>query len=296
VLDCSLRELSSDSAGDVMDEKRMPISEHLRELRYRLIVCLVAVLVGMIAAYVFCPTVFYPIIRAPLDAIQGYEAKNPYVLKTPLLEALVKRYRDRPGASSDRNREGENQLHFRSLTEPFIMRLKISLVVGIILALPVLVYEIWAFVSAGLQEHERKYVRVYAPASFCLFLLGAALAYFVVLPIGVVFLLQQGDKFDLRAVLMFKEYAPFVMWLLLGFGLIFEMPLVVLFLSKIGLVEPRTLTRSRRYAILIMFIVAAFITPPDPFTQIAMAIPMMALYEFSILLSWLAVRKRRAAA
>ena len=177
---------------------------------------------------------------------------------------------------------------------PIVMRLKVSLIIGILLALPIIVYEIWAFVSSGLYEHERRYVLIYGPASFLLFVLGAALAYFVVLPLGVVVLLAQGEAIGLKWILTINEYAPFVMWLLLGFGIIFQMPLVVLFLTKLGILGPEKLRKSRRYAILIMFVVAAFITPPDPFTQVAMAIPMIALYEASILLSRMAVRKREA--
>ena len=266
-----------------MDEKRMPLSQHLTELRSRLIVCIVAALLGMIVAYVFFPDVFYPMIRAPLDAIKGDEANNPFVLRTPLLDLLAKHH------APDNKRA--TQLHYQSLTTPFVTRLKVSLVIGIILALPLIVYQIWAFVSAGLHLRERRLVRTYGPMSFVLFLAGAVLAYFVVLPVGIVFLLRQGNALVLTPVLMVNQFIPLVLWLLLGFGLIFQMPLVVLFLTRIGVVEPRDLAKSRRFAILGSFILAAVLTPPDPFTQFAMAIPIIALYEFSLLLSRLAVRR-----
>lgn len=278
-----------------MDEKRMLVSEHIKELRSRVIICLVAVLMCMIVAYFYCPDVFYPIIRAPLDAVQGNAGDNPFVLKTPLLEMLVRSRQDNASQPGERGAGPVTRLHYLSLTVPFVIRLKVSLVVGIILALPVLVYEIWAFVSTGLHDNERRHVLWYAPASFVLFLAGAGLAYFIVLPVGVAFLLKQGDAFGLRAVLTINEYAPLVMWLLLGFGIIFQTPLVVLFLTRVGLVGPDALARSRRVAILVVFIIAALLTPPDPFTQIAMAIPLIGLYEFSILLSRFAVRKRKAA-
>jgi len=243
----------------------------------------------MIIAYIFYPDVFYPMICAPLDAVQGEETTNPFVLKTPLLTALTKYHRSSSGESSG---PSVASLHSQSLMVPIVMRLKVSLIIGVLLALPVILYEIWAFVSSGLYKHERRYVLVYGPASFFLFVLGAALSYFVVLPFGVVVLLAQGEAIGLKWILTINEYAPFVMWLLLGFGIIFQMPLVVLFLTKLGILGPEKLRKSRRYAILIMFIVAAISPPPDPFTQVAMAIPMLALYEASSLLSRMAVRKR----
>jgi len=277
-----------------VDEKRMPFSGHLVELRTRLILCIVAAVLGMIVAYAYCPDVFYPIIRAPLDAVEGKQSGNPFVVETPLTRLLM-RYRSGWGAGPDaRPLSPPNRLHYTSLLEPFVMRLKVSLVVGMFLALPVLAYEIWSFVSAGLYLHERRSVRVYGPVSLALFLLGAALAYFVVLPVGVIFLVHQGELAQQHPILTFQHYAPFVMWLMLGFGLVFQMPLVVLFLTRIGMVGPDTLTRSRRYAIVIMFVAAAFITPPDVFTMIAMVVPMLALYEISIFLSRFAVKRRDA--
>ncbi len=268
-----------------MNEKRMPLSQHLAELRSRLIVCILATVVMTVAAYVYCPDVFFPILRAPLDALHGRSSGNPFVVETPIIRLL----------GEYRLEESETRLHVLSVTEAFIMRLKVSFVVGIILALPVIVYEVWAFVAAGLHENEKKWGRTYGPFSFLLFLGGAALAYFVVLPVGTAFLLWQGKELGLEPMLRLKDYMPFVLWLLLGFGVVFQMPLVILFLTKIGVVGPPALRRARPYAILAIFIVAAVLTPPDAFTQIAMAIPMMGLYELSILLSHAAVRKGRVA-
>lgn len=324
-----------------MDEKRMPIAGHLVELRHRLIICLVAVLVGMVVGFYLCPDVFYPIIRAPLDAVRGDEADNPFLLRTPLLDLLSMYRSDGPAVGVDgpppgvllgallghiaerraappgaaprlpdpllwdlagylaRDAAGvrpvaANTLHFLSPTDALVMRLKVSLIVGIILMLPVVLYEVWAFVASGLYTHERRYVLVYGPASFALFILGAALGYFVVLPLGVFFLLEQGQTLGLQPMLTITEYAPFVMWLLLGFGIVFQMPLVVLFLTRLGVLGPDKLTQARPYAVLGMFVVAGFITPPDIFTMIAMAVPMLALYEFSILLSRVALKRVKA--
>lgn len=264
-----------------MNEQRMPLSQHLAELRSRLILCILATVAMTIVAYVYCPDVFFPVLRAPLDALRGSASGNPFVLDTPII-GLLGEYR---------LEESETRLHVLSVTEAFIMRLKVSCVVGIILALPIIVYEVWAFVAAGLYENEKKWVRRYAPLSLLLFLCGAALAYFVVLPVGTAFLLWQGKELGLAPLLRLKDYVPFVLWLMLGFGVVFQMPLVILFLTKIGVVGPAALRRARPYAILAIFVVAAVLTPPDAFTQIAMAIPMMGLYELSILLSRMAAKK-----
>ncbi len=284
--------------GSDSEESRIPFGEHLIELRTRLVVCVIASLIGMVVAYVFYVDVFYPMIRAPLDAIQGRETENPFVLRTPLLDLLARRggAEARPGqtkADADQRKAEATRLHYQSMIVPFMMRLKVSLVIGIILALPLILYEIWKFVSAGLYPRERKLVLIYGPGSLLLFLAGVALAYFVALPLAAAFLVQQGELVGLKPILTLDQYAPFVMWLLLGFGLVFEMPLVILFLTKIGLVTHRTLGRYRRHAILAIVIVAALVTPtPDPFTQLVMAVPMYGLYELGILLSWRVARKK----
>lgn len=272
-----------------MNEKRMSLGEHLAELRSRVLVCVMATVLATALAYCFCADVFFPLIRAPLDAIQGDEAQNPFVLKTPLLRLLAKeRPRPEPGLPP-------NQLYYHSLVVPILVQFKVSLVVGIILALPVLVYQVWAFVSAGLYPKERRYVRIYGPVSFVLFLVGVAVAYFVILPVSVVFLIGQGEAMGLRPILSVDRYMSLILWLLLGFGIVFEMPLVLLFLAKIGVVTPRGLAKGRRFAILAIVIVAACITPTsDPFTLMAMAIPMIGLYELSILLARVTARKREA--
>ncbi len=274
-------------------EKRMPIGGHLEELRLRLIVCIVGVFLATIVAYIYSPTVFYPMLRAPLDAVQGREAENPFVLRTPLLDLLA---RQRAAVTDEPQAEAEPiHLHYQSLIVPFVVRLKVALVIGILIALPLIIFQFWAFVSAGLYPSERRYVYRYGPGSFLLFVAGALFAYFVVLPLGVVFLLRQGDLFDLQAIITIDRYAPFVMWLILGFGLIFQMPLVAVFMTKIGVLGPAELVRWRKVAVVAVFVLAAVFTPPDPFTQIAMALAMVGLYEFSILLARLAARGRRDA-
>ena len=282
-----------------MEDRRIPIAQHLTELRSRVVVCIVATLLAMVVAYTFYPDVFLPILRAPIDGMEGNAATNPFVVKHPLLQKLSDHYQARVRAAAKGKPTPEQlapvRLKYTGLTVPFVVRLKVSLVVGILLAIPVILYEVWAFVSAGLHSHERKLVLLYGPVSLLFFVLGAAVAYFLILPMGAVFLLLSGIEQGMDPILTVNEYAPFVMWLIFAFGVIFQMPLVVLFLTKLGIVSPVKLRQARRYAILGIFVIAAVITPPDPFTQIAIAIPMLALYEVSIVLSRFAARKKAQA-
>jgi sec-independent protein translocase protein TatC len=268
----------------MVDDKRMPISGHLSELRARLLVCIVTVLLTSTLAYVFCPSVFYPIVRAPLDTVAGNPSGNPFVVRVPGRDALLERYRSGIPDAKKRAITEAAQLHHVAFIDPFVVRLKVSLLFGIILALPILVLQAWGFVAAGLHQHERSYVLLYAPVSLLLFLTGISIAYFLVMPLGMIFLLEQGAALDLKPTLMLKEYVPFIMWPLLGFGLIFQMPLVALFAARIGLLRPDTLVRGRPYAVVGMFILSAMLTPPDPFTQLALALPMIALYELSVVI------------
>lgn len=282
-----------------MEDARMPIAQHLIELRSRLIICIVAVVLAMVVAYMFYPDVFLPILRAPLDTIQGEDSANPFVLRHPWLTGLKEYYQKSVREAADGEpapgQAGPVRLKFTGLTSPIVVRLKVSLVIGMLLAIPVIFYELWAFISVGLRARERRLVFVYGPASLLLFMLGASVAYFVVLPLGTMVLLLSGVSQQMDPILTINEYAPLVMWLLFGFGVIFQMPLVTLFLTKLGIVNPDKLRKGRRYAILGIFILAAVFTPPDPFTQVAMALPMWGLYEFSILLSQFAVRKKAQA-
>ena len=265
-----------------IEQRPMAFADHLVELRSRLLICIIATLLATIFAYLFTPDVLFPFITAPIDGLQGSNSQNPFVIHATLWDYLLER------SGIDR---AAIKLNYSSLGDPFLLRLKIAFGGGILLVLPIIVYQIWAFVSAGLYEHERRLVRIFGPVSFLLFLVGAALAYYIVLPFGIIFLVQQGQIFGLSPVLMINDYVPFVLWLLLGFGIVFQLPLVIMFLAKLGIVSARSLSQFRRYAILIVFIVAAVLTPPDPFTQVAMAIPMIGLYELSILLARLGAKK-----
>jgi len=177
-----------------------------------------------------------------------------------------------------------HSLVFMSPQEPFIITLKIALFGGIVFALPVIIYEAWQFISLGLKEKEKKYLLLYGPVSLLLFLSGASFAYFVVIPIGLRFLLGFGGS-SLEPVISISKYLSLITLMILAFGVVFELPLVSLFLVRIGVVSPQFLAKKRKVAIVAIFVLAAILTPPDAFTQILLAVPLLFLYELSILLS-----------
>lgn len=177
------------------------------------------------------------------------------------------------------------QLVFLKPTEAFFSRIEIALYGGVFLALPVIIYQVWRFVSPGLVKTERRYLFWIVPFSYLLFVAGAALAFFVVLPVGVTFLLAYGTE-NIQPMISIDAYLSFVTMLLLAFGAIFQLPLVILFLTKLGLVTPAALAAKRKYAVVVIFILAGVLTPgPDIFSQFMMAIPTLLLYEISIILS-----------
>ena len=184
-----------------------------------------------------------------------------------------------------------DHLNFFSPTEAFMEYCKLSFFVGLFLASPVVLYQLWAFVSAGLSEKEKKEVVFALPFSATLFLGGAVFAYYFVIPWALNFLINFPGP-DIFPMLSISQYLSFVIMMLLAFGIVFELPVAVMILSKLGIVTPSFLSRNRKFAIVAIFIAAAVITPtPDAFTQCLMAVPMLFLYELSILISKLVYKK-----
>lgn len=175
-------------------------------------------------------------------------------------------------------------LIFLSPAEAFWADLKVSLFVGFLAALPAILYEVWQFVAPGLLPNERGYLFPFLILSTLLFFAGMAFCYFLALPFALDFLIDYGRKSGIQPQISVSMYIDFNLKFLLGFGFVFELPLVMLFLSKIGLLTPAFLTRNRKYAVLLAFFIAAILTPtPDVFNQCVMAIPLILLYEIGIL-------------
>lgn len=230
------------------DENKSPFTEHLGELRDRLVRSFVAVGVGFIIAYFFKEKLF-ALLMAPLVTAMG-EAGNAKMI-------------------------------FTGLPEAFFTYLKVSLLAGIILSSPVLFYQFWMFVSPGLYRTEKKYLVPIVILSVMFFILGSSFGYFVVFPYGFKFFLGFATD-TIQAMPSMKEYLGFASKMLLAFGFVFELPLVLTFMARMGLVSVDFLKKNRKYAILIFFILAAVITPPDVVTQIMMALPLAVLYEVAI--------------
>ena len=240
----------------------MPFLDHLEELRWRIIWSLGALLVGVAIAF----TLVYRFDL--LTWMQG-----------PILPFLHGR-----------------KLVYTAPGEGFSILLQTSIMVGIVLALPVLIWQVYAFLSPALHRHEKRIAIPVILGVVLLFIGGAALAWYYVLPLTLRFLFNLGDKaFD--QMITVSAYFGFVTSMVLAMGAVFELPIVVLLLSLFGLVTPQFLARYRRHALLGSYVVAAIITPGDLFiTSVALMVPLYLLYEVSILLSLIVYRKKAAAA
>lgn len=183
------------------------------------------------------------------------------------------------------------ELYFMSPTEAFAIRIKLSLIAGIIVSVPVIFYHLWQFVVPGLFEREIKMVVPVVLASTIFFLIGAAFCFLLVLPLSIKFLLGFGTE-KLKPMIKIGDYVSFVSYLILAFGAVFELPVIAYFLGKLGIITPQTLKKGRRYAIVGMLILSALITPPDMFSQLMLAGPLYFLYEVSIVVVKIVQKKK----
>lgn len=176
--------------------------------------------------------------------------------------------------------QGSNII-FTQVQEPFFTAMKVAFFAGLIVALPIIFWQFWLFVAPGLYENEKKYVIPFVLSATFMFLCGASFCYYVVIPLGFNFLVNFGGQL-FTALPSIGEYVGFFTKLLIAFGISFEMPVITFFLAKLGLVTAKTLKNFFRYSIVIIFIFAAIVTPPDILSQFLMAIPMILLYLLSI--------------
>lgn len=186
----------------------------------------------------------------------------------------------------------QDSLIFLAPSEAFITRIKLSLAGGLVVALPFVLFQIWRFVGPMLARRERIVSFLLIPLSFGLFVGGGLFAYVLMLPVVLDFLLGFGSA-DLAPMLAVAPYINFVVLLVLPMGAIFQLPIVVVFLTRIGIIRPAALARQRKYVILGIFVLSAILTPPDVFSQVLMAIPLLVLFEVSLLIARLARPRRR---
>jgi len=233
-----------------MADNRLPFTVHLEELRKRLMICCAAVGVGFLICYAFKDKIFE-------------------FVAIPLVASLP---------------EDNSWMIFTGVTEAFFTYLKVSLLAGVFLSLPVLFYQLWAFISPGLYGKERKVIFPFVIFSTLFFVTGASFGYFVVFPFGFQFLLGFATE-TIRPFPSLKEYLSFATKLLLAFGFVFELPLITYFLAKTGLLTHQTLKKNRRYFIVLAFLGSAMLTPPDVVTQLLMAGPLLLLFEISVVVA-----------
>ncbi|MDD3315179.1 MAG: twin-arginine translocase subunit TatC [Syntrophaceticus sp.] len=231
----------------------MGLLDHLEDLRKCIIISIIAIVVCSIISFAFIEHIV-DIITKPLTAQEI----------TPV---------------------------FTAVTEGIFTYFKIALISGIILAFPVVIWQAWRFLVPALYPHEKKYLCKLIPISIILFVAGVVFAYFTIFPLAVYVLINLASEFE--PMLTISKYLSFTLSLLIPFGLIFEFPLVIYFLTSIGAVTPQWLLRNRKYAIVITFILAAILTPgPDPVSQLVMAAPMIVLYEAGILVAKIVAKRR----
>lgn len=237
-------------------ETRMPFTNHLEELRDRLVRILIAIGIGFVASYNFKEWLFK-------------------IITKPLADVLP----------------DKSFMIYTGMPEAFFIYMKIAFFASLVLTSPFILYQIWKFISPGLLPQEKKYVLPFVLVSSALFIGGVLFGYFICLPPAFEFFVSFSSDF-LKPMFSLKEYLSLTLKFLLGFGVAFQLPVFLFFMTKIGIVNPRMLSKQRRYAILIIFVVAAILTPsPDALTQTLMALPLIVLYEIGIVVSRFAEKK-----
>lgn len=232
---------------------RMPLWQHLEELRSVLVRSLLALVLGTCVTYYFS------------DAIVLF-------LETPLLGLLP---------------TGSQHLYFTGITDKFVIYLKVSLLAAILVCAPYILFQIWTFIRPALYKNERKFATAFVSFGFFAFLLGLVFTYFIIVPYGYKFLLEFGNTND-RPLITLTEYFDLTLKLMLAIGLVFEIPVLLVLLGKMGIIDVADLVRYRRHAIIVIAIISAVATPsPDAFTMLLVMIPLVLLYEMSIVaLKW----------
>jgi len=242
----------------------MGFLDHLEELRRRILYSIVAVAVGFFACW-------------------GYAEKIYEIMQRPIMVAL-----QHNGISE--------KLVYLNPTEPFNLYIKIGAMAGLFVASPIVLYQIWLFISPGLYRHEKRYVMPFMFSTVGLFLAGGYFGYKLVYPQALEFLIGYGKQF--QPMITIGEYTDLFLTIIIGMGVIFEMPILVFFLSLMGIVTAGWMWRNLRYSILVIFIIAAILTPTtDILNMCIFAAPMVALYVLSIAIAWLVhptQRKKRS--
>jgi sec-independent protein translocase protein TatC len=247
--------------------KKSSFVEHLTELRSRLLKSIIFLFIFFIISYFF--------------------AENIYnFLISPYAEAV-------------KNDDIDRRMIFTALHETFITYLKVAFFAAMFLSSPILITQIWKFIAPGLYQNEKKALLPYLIATPILFILGAMLVYFLIMPLAIKFFLSfetsmQTNDLPIQLEAKVNEYLSLIMRLIFAFGLSFQLPVLLSLLARVGFVDSTYLKKKRKYVVVIIFAVAAVLTPPDPITQVGLGIPLLILYELSIISVKLIERKNNA--
>lgn len=238
------------------DQKRQPIMSHVIELRMRLLRVMLVMVLGTAVSFVF------------VDEIYSF-------LVQPLADSMTQ--------------NDTNRLIYTGLTEAFFTYMKVAFFAGVFLTFPVLLMQVWMFIAPGLYANERSVFLPFLVATPILFFLGGACVYYIVLPTAWPFFLSfQSNGSDMALPIQLEarvsEYLDLIMTLIFAFGLCFQLPVVLTLMGRAGIISADFLVKNRKYAVIVVFIIAALLTPPDIMSQILLALPIMALYEISIFL------------
>lgn len=243
-------------AGGPEGDAPMSFWEHFTELRSRLTKCVLFIAIGFVGSFYFA-------------------AEITRFLKAPLVDAWAKA-----------NMPGDPDLQALGIQDPLLVDFRVALMGGIFFAVPIIFYQLWMFISPGLYKSEKKFVIPFVVVSAAMFATGAWFAYTYVLPYGYEFMVNYAQE---RGIMVNPELANYIKGttrILLAFGAVFQFPLLVAFMAKAGMVTEKTLLRFWRPAVLLIFVLAAFLTPPEPMTQIMMAGPMCILFFLSVGVAW----------
>jgi sec-independent protein translocase protein TatC len=241
------------------NDTTMPLTAHLEELRWRIVKSAIAVAVAFALTYSFADTLFE-------------------FLTSPLIGNLG----------------DQVNLIGTGVTEAFFTKLKVSLIASVFLASPIIFFQLWAFIAPGLYENEKSYARPFVFFATFFFVLGATFCFYAVFPVAFTFFVDEFQSIGVEPTLRISEYLAFSSRMLLAFGAIFEMPVFAYFLARIGAIDHTMMIGWFRYAVVVIFVVAAILTPADAASQFLMAVPMTVLYGLSIGVAYLVRRDRKA--
>lgn len=236
-----------------MNKNEMTVVEHINELRKRLIIIAVFFLLALVASF---------------------------FLTEPLIQYLQ--------YSSEAERLTLNAF---KITDPIMIFIQVMMILALFIISPVIMYQVWAFISPGLHEKERRMTLGYIPFTMILFAGGVAFSYFVLFPYVIGFMLNISETLQIQETIGINEYFSFLFQITLPFGFVFELPVLMLFLTRLGIITPMLMSKYRKYAYFILIVLAAFITPPDLVSHVLVTGPLLLLYELSILIARVGYRK-----